>query len=329
MKPFQYFRPANLKEAISSVASNADARFIAGGTNLVDLMKRGVTSPGKLVDINHLPFKKIERKNGKLHIGALALNSDVARHPIVTSRFPVLAQALLAGASGQLRNMATVGGNMLQQTRCPYYYDLAFPCNRRSPGTGCAALGGINRMHAIFGTNNNRSCIAVHPGDMGVALSVLGADLLLTGPEGERRVAFTDLYRAPGDRPDLNTTLERSELITALEIPETSFFTHNHYLKIRDRASYAFAMVSVAAVLEIENNHIKAARLSLGGVAYKPWRLFDVEKQLTGQPVSESVFEGAAELAIKGAQAFEHNAYKLKLTANAIIQALKNAADIP
>ncbi|RRB06730.1 FAD binding domain-containing protein [Larkinella rosea] len=329
MKPFQYIRPTRLKDAIEAVASNPNARYIAGGTNLIDLMKRGIVSPEKLVDINGLPLKKIEKKTGFLRIGALALNSEVAQHRLVLENHPLLAQALNAGASGQLRNMATVGGNILQRTRCPYFYDPVFPCNKRKPGTGCGALEGINRTHAIFGLSENdpaQSCIAVHPSDFCVALSALDATVLVVGTKGERRIAFGDFHRLPGNSPDLDANLEKDELILAVEIPDAVFTKHVHYLKIRDRASYAFALVSVAAALDLENNRIKAARLALGGVAHKPWRLFEAEKALVGQPVSETTFQKAAELAMPSAKAFAHNAYKLKLVPNAIVQALKSAA---
>jgi xanthine dehydrogenase YagS FAD-binding subunit len=331
MKPFQYVRPSTVTEAINLVCSDPRARFIAGGTNLVDLMKRGIEAPEKLVDINHLPLRKIEQKAGVLRIGALALNSDVARHKLVLEKHPLLAQALNAGASGQLRNMATVGGNILQRTRCTYFYDTALPCNKRTSGSGCAALGGINRMHAIFGAHempDNRSCIAVHPSDMSVALAALDAMVHIMGQRGERRVRFTNFHRLPGDTPNKETNLENGELIVAVEIPDFYFSDNVHYLKIRDRASYAFALISVAAALEIDQNRIKAARLAMGGVAHKPWRLLEVEKLLVGQEVSEGTFRKASEMAMEGARAFEHNAFKLKLAPNAIVQALKNAARI-
>ncbi|WAC14628.1 FAD binding domain-containing protein [Dyadobacter pollutisoli] len=331
MKPFQYLRPTKLNEAIDAVASDPNARFIAGGTNLVDLMKRGIVAPEKLVDINHLPLKKIEQKDGMLRIGALTLNSDVAQHKLVIAKHPLLAQALNAGASGQLRNMATVGGNILQQTRCTYFYDTALPCNKRKPETGCSALEGINRNHAIFGIGekaDQKSCIAVHPSDMCVALLALDATVLVMGPGGERRIKFADFHRLPGDRPDLNTNLEKDELIVAVEIPDAPFTKHIHYLKVRDRASYAFALVSVAAALEIDQNRIKNVRLTMGGVAHKPWRMYEAEKILAGQTLSETVFRQAAEVAMAGAISNEHNAYKLKLAPNAMVEALKIAAQI-
>jgi xanthine dehydrogenase YagS FAD-binding subunit len=331
MKPFEYVRPSTLQEAIDLVTNNPKAQFIAGGTNLIDLMKHNLAAPEKLVDINHLPLKKIERQNGFLRIGALALNSEVASHKRVLDKHPLLAQALNAGASGQLRNMATVGGNLLQRTRCPYFYVRAFPCNKRMPGSGCGALGGINRMHAIFGVPEKpdpKSCIAVHPSDLSVALSALEATVLVQGPHGERRIPMADFHRLPGNHPEQDTTLANGELITAVDIPDAVFPKHVHYLKVRDRASYAFALISVAVALDIDQNRIKTARLAMGGVAHKPWRLFEAEKMLMGQAVSETIFRQAAEVAMQGARSFEHNAYKLRVAPNAIVQALKLAAGI-
>jgi xanthine dehydrogenase YagS FAD-binding subunit len=331
MKPFQYYRPRTVKEAIDAVASDTDAQFIAGGTNLIDLMKRGIVSPGKVVDINHLPLRKIERRLGLTRIGALALNSEVAANKLIRQNHPLLVQALNAGASGQLRNMATIGGNLLQKTRCTYFYDTAFPCNKRQTGSGCGAVGGINKMHAIFGVDeklSQNSCIAVNPSDMNVALMAMDATVLVSGPKGERRIAFADFHRLPGERPGAESTLDRNELIIAVEIPDSVFTQHKHYLKVRDRASYAFALVSVAAALHIDQGMVKAVRLVMGGVAHKPWRLFEAEKSLVGHAPSETIFIQAAEIAMHGAIAFEHNAYKLKLAPNAIIQALKIAAGL-
>ena len=326
MNQFQYMLPSKQNAAIEALAKDPNAVFIAGGTNLIDLMKRGIVAPEKLVDINKLPLKKIYHQNGVLRIGALALNSEVALDKLVREKQPLLAQALQAGASGQLRNMATLGGNMLQRTRCPYFYDTALPCNKREPGSGCGALEGFNRMHAIFGFSDK--CIAVHPSDMSVALATLDATVLVAGPKGERRLLFTDLHRLPGDQPEKDTTLERGELILGIDIPDSPFARQVHYLKVRDRASYAFALVSVAVALAIENNTITNARLALGGVAHKPWRLFEAEKSLVGKPVSESTFRGVAEVAMRDAKAFAHNAYKLKLAPDILVAALKSAAGI-
>ncbi|MDB5234186.1 MAG: xanthine dehydrogenase family protein subunit [Hymenobacter sp.] len=324
MNPFQYVRPSKQQAAIDAVAKDPNATFIAGGTNLVDLMKRGVMTPQKLVDINRLPLARIDPDPGRLRIGALALNGAVAENKDVLARQPLLALALNAGASAQLRNMATVGGNILQRTRCPYFYDTALPCNKREPGTGCGALEGFNRMHAIFGFSDK--CIAVHPSDMSVALVALDATVQVSGPKGNRSIPFADFHRLPGDTPEKDTNLERGELITAVDIPDGPFTKHVHYQKVRERASYAFALLSVAAALDIENNTIKAARLAMGGVAHKPWRLTAAEQVLVGKPATEETFRQAAAVAMQGARAFKHNAYKLKLGPNAIIQALKTAA---
>ncbi|GAB3286871.1 FAD binding domain-containing protein [Hymenobacter tenuis] len=326
MNQFQYVRPSKQQAAIEALARTPNAQFIAGGTNLLDLMKRGVMEPPKLIDINRLPLTKIERDNGRLHIGALALNGAVAEDKLVLERQPLLAQALNAGASAQLRNMATVGGNMLQRTRCHYFYDTALPCNKREPGSGCGALEGINRMHAIFGFSDK--CIAVHPSDMSVALVALDATVLVSGPKGDRRIPFLEFHRLPGDTPQKDTNLEPGELITAVEIPDGPFTKNVHYLKVRERASYAFALVSVAAALSLDGNTIKDARLAMGGVAHKPWRFQEAEKSLIGKPATEASFRQAAEIAMQGAKAFKHNAYKLKMAPNAIIQALKNATSV-
>jgi xanthine dehydrogenase YagS FAD-binding subunit len=324
MNQFQYVRATKQQGAIDAVAKDANAKFIAGGTNLVDLMKRGIMTPQKLVDINRLPLSKIDHQANGLHIGALALNSSVADDKQVRERQPLLAQALNAGASAQLRNMATVGGNMLQRTRCPYFYDITMPCNKREPGTGCGALEGINRMHAIFGFSDK--CIAVHPSDMSVAMVALDATVLTSGPKGNRRIAFADLHRLPGDTPEKDTNLEAGELITGVEIPDGPFTKHVSYYKVRERASYAFALVSAAAALDLDGNTIKAARLAMGGVAHKPWRMTAAEQALVGKPATEETFRQAAAVAMQGAKAFKYNEYKLKLAPNTIVQALKNAA---
>ncbi|RSK29493.1 FAD binding domain-containing protein [Hymenobacter metallilatus] len=324
MNQFQYVRATKPQAAIEAVAKDPNARFIAGGTNLVDLMKRGVMTPQKLVDINRLDLRKIERQNNALRIGALALNSTVADDRQVRERHPLLALALNAGASPQLRNMATVGGNMLQRTRCPYFYDTALPCNKRQPGSGCGALEGINRMHAIFGFSDK--CIAVHPSDMSVALVALDATVQVSGPKGNRSIPFADFHRLPGDTPEKDTNLEPGELITAVDIPDGPFTKHVHYQKVRERASYAFALLSVAAALDIDNGTIKAARLAMGGVAHKPWRLTAAEQALIGKPATEAIFRQAATVAMQGAKAFKHNEYKLRLGPNIIVQALKTAA---
>ncbi|MDB5231586.1 MAG: xanthine dehydrogenase family protein subunit [Chitinophagaceae bacterium] len=324
MITFDYIKPSANKAAIDAIMKNQNAMFIAGGTNLVDLMKRGITTPEKLVDINNLPLKGVNKSNNILSIGALTLNSEVAEHETVVKQFPLLSMALKAGASPQIRNMATVGGNMMQRTRCPYFYDTSMPCNKRAPGTGCGALHGYNRMHAIFGMSEQ--CIAVHPSDMCVALVALDAVVTVSGPKGERKIPFASFHRLPGDHPEKDNTLEKGELITSVEIKENNFSKHAYYLKVRDRASYAFALVSVAAALDIQNNIIHDARLAMGGVAHKPWRLKAAENILKGKPATEASFRLAAQMAMQGAKAFEYNAFKLKLAPNSIIEALTLAS---
>jgi xanthine dehydrogenase YagS FAD-binding subunit len=334
MKPFQYLRPKTVQEAISMAVDDPEARYIAGGTNLIELMKRGIASPTKLIDINHLPLKKIEHRYDRLRIGALVLNSDLARHKGVITRQPLLAQALLAGASGQLRNMATVGGNLLQRTRCSYFYDLALPCNKRKPGSGCGAEKGINRTHAIFfagngfGGNEISSCIAVHPSDMCVALTAVDTIIVVNGPGGERRVPMRDFHRLSTQQPELDTNLGPGELVTGIEVLDNAFAKHSHYLKVRDRASYAFALVSVAAALQMDGGRIWDARMALGGVAHKPWRYWAIDLMLRGQAPSEKLFREVAEHEMQSAKATGQNAFKIKLMSNAIVAALKAATGI-
>lgn len=328
MKQFQYVRPTSQKAVIDAI-NKPGTKILAGGSNLVDLMKRGVMSPDKLVDIQKLPLRGIHKSLGNVStvsIGALELNSAVAEHPMIKESFPLLSMALNAGASAQLRNMATVGGNMMQRTRCTYFYDVTMPCNKREPGSGCGAIGGINRMHAIFGASDK--CIAVHPSDMCVALAALDATVVVTGPKGERRIHFTDFHRLPGQTPQFDNNLGHDELITEVIIPTNNFAKNSYYLKVRDRASYAFALVSVATALDIENGTIREARLAMGGVAHKPWRLGEAEKALAGKPATEASFQHAAQIAMHGAKAYEYNAFKLKMAPNTIIEALKHAAGI-
>ena len=324
---FDYIRPTTQKAAIDALNKDAASQFIAGGTNLVDLMKRGVTAPQKLIDITNLPLKNIEEQKGIIRIGALALNSDVAEHELIRGKLPLLAQALKAGASPQLRNMATVGGNMMQRTRCTYFYDTTMPCNKRNAGSGCGAVQGYNRMHAILGASD--ACIAVHPSDMCVALTALDATVLITGSKGERRIPFADFHRLPGNMPQKDNTLQRGEMITALEIPDHQDFADKSlYVKIRDRSSYAFALVSVASALEIDGNTIKNARLAMGGVAHKPWRLTSAENFLKGKTANMSNFQQAASLAMKDAKGYGHNNFKLKLAPNTIVHTLKTVSGI-
>lgn len=321
---FDYIRVSTPKAAVDAIAKDKSAEWIAGGTNLIDLMKKGVMSPGKLIDITRLDLTEIKKENGKLHIGAMALNSDVSENELVQNEQPLLAQALKAGASQQIRNMATVGGNMLQRTRCPYFYNTDMPCNKRAPGTGCGALEGFNRMHAIFGASDQ--CIAVHPSDMCIALIALDAEVVVTGVKGDRRIPFRDFHRLPGDMPQKDNNLERGDLIVAVEIPENAFKKTAHYLKIRDRSSYAFALISVAAALDMQGDRINNVALAMGGVAHKPWRLTEAEAFLKGKTASESVFREASAIAMKGAKAYGNNNFKLKLAPNTIVEALKTAA---
>lgn len=320
---FSYTRVTTPKAAITAVNGDVQAQWIAGGTNLVDLMKKGIASPEKLIDINNLPLKAIGREGNGIRIGALALNSEVSENELVLKSQPLLSMALNAGASQQIRNMATVGGNMMQRTRCPYFYNTDMPCNKRAPGTGCGALKGYNRMHAIFGASEQ--CIAVHPSDMCVALAALDATVTLTGPKGERRIAFTDFHRLPGDHPEKDNVLERGELITAIDIPDNKFADHVHYLKVRDRSSYAFALVSVAAAVELDGDTIRDLRLAMGGVAHKPWRLKEAEQFLKGKSATEKNFQEAAALAMKSAKGHGQNNFKLKLAPNTLVEALRQA----
>ncbi|TDO99170.1 FAD binding domain-containing protein [Flavobacterium sp. 245] len=324
MKNFQIIKALSPSSAVTSVSKEPSAKFIAGGTNLVDLMKKNVVAPDKLVDINGLDFKKIEFLKGKVSIGALAKNSQVAEDPSIKEKHPLLALALAAGASQQIRHMATVGGNMLQKTRCSYFYNTDMPCNKRVPKSGCGAIGGSNRMHAIFGASE--SCIAVHPSDMCVALTALDATVLVEGPKGKRQIKFIDFHRLPGNTPEKDNTLLDKELITSVEIPDNNFTKNVHYLKVRDRSSYAFALVSVAVALDIQNNTIVSARLAMGGVAHKPWRLTESEEFLKGKIISETIFKQAADLAMKGAKSYGDNDFKLTLGPNAIVEALTIAS---
>ena len=323
MTPFSYARPERIEEALA--LAGPGSRYIAGGTNLLDLMKENVLQPRQLIDINRLPLRAIEETpEGGLMIGALVSNADLAWNRQIEQRYPLLAQAILAGASPQLRNMASTGGNLLQRTRCQYFYDTGTPCNKREPGSGCPARSGLNRNHAILGASEH--CVAVHPSDLCVALAALEAQVHVQGPHGKRRIAMADFHRLPGERPEVDNNLGEGELITAVELPPTGFAPHCAYLKLRDRASYAFALVSVAAALELDGTTIKAARLALGGVAHKPWRVESAEQALCGKPAEEASFAIAADLLLDGAQPLQHNAFKPELARRAIIRALGEAA---
>jgi xanthine dehydrogenase YagS FAD-binding subunit len=310
---------------VRQVVADPAAKFIAGGTNLIDLMKEDIERPTRLIDISRLPLTKVEEAaDGGLCIGALVPNSDLAYHPLIRQRYPVLASAILAGASAQLRNMASTGGNLLQRTRCYYFYDSAMPCNKRHPGSGCSAIEGINRMHAILGTSE--ACIATHPSDMCVALAALEARIRVTGLSGERVIPFMHFHRLPGDTPQRDTNLRPNEIITAIELPAQGFAANYTYLKIRDRLSYAFALVSVAAGLVLEGETIKEARLALGGVAHKPWRDTTVEAALRGRAANQATFKDAADFLLRDAKGFQHNAFKIDLARRAIARALTQAA---
>jgi xanthine dehydrogenase YagS FAD-binding subunit len=323
---FEYARATDVADAVRQVAADPAAKFIAGGTNLVDLIKYDVERPARLIDITRLPLRTIEETpRGGLRIGALVPNSDLAYHPLIETRYPLLSSAILAGASGQLRNMASTGGNLLQRTRCFYFYDTATPCNKREPGSGCSAINGVNRINAILGTSE--ACIATHPSDMCVALAALEATVHAAGPAGERTIAFADFHRLPGDTPHIDTNLKPTEIITAIELPPRGFATNYSYLKIRDRLSYAFALVSVAAAMEIKGGRIKDARVALGGVAHKPWRRPEAEAALRGETAGRTAFAKAADILLHDAKGFAHNAFKIGLARRAIERTLTQAAN--
>lgn len=325
MNNFDYARVSNVADAVRMVAADPGAKFIAGGTNLIDLMKEDVERPTRLIDITRLPLKSVEETSGGgVRIGALVPNSDLAYHPLVAQRYPLLASAILAGASQQLRNMASTGGNLLQRTRCHYFYDTAAPCNKREPDSGCSAINGHNRMHAILGASD--ACIATHPSDMCVALAMLEARVHVTGASVERMIALADFHRLPGNTPQRDTNLDAGEIITAVELPPQGFAANYSYLKIRDRLSYAFALVSVAAGLELDGETIKEGRFALGGVAHKPWRDPQAEAALSGRPANATTFARAADLLLQDARGYAHNTFKIELARRCIVRALTQAA---
>jgi xanthine dehydrogenase YagS FAD-binding subunit len=326
MNNFEFSRATDIADAVRQIAADPDAKFIAGGTNLIDLMKYDVVRPTRLIDITRLPLDKVEETaTGGVRIGALVPNTDLAYHPLIESRYPLVSHAILAGASQQLRNMASSGGNLVQRTRCFYFYDVVTPCNKREPGSGCSAIDGINRINAILGTSS--SCIATHPSDLCVALAALEATVHVAGPAGGRTIAFADFHRLPGDTPHLDTNLQPDEIITAIELPPKGFAANHSYLKIRDRLSYAFALVSVAAALELDGGRIVEARLALGGVAHKPWRNTDAEAALRGQAPDATSFAKAADVVLSGAKGFAHNAFKIDLARRAVVRTLTQAAN--
>ncbi|NHZ42561.1 FAD binding domain-containing protein [Massilia aquatica] len=326
MNPITFHAPQAPAEALRQIGG-ANAAFIAGGTNLVDLMKEGVVRPATLVDINSLPLGAIEATaQGGLLLGATARNADTAYHRLVRTRYPLLSAAILAGASPQIRNMATDGGNLLQRTRCHYFYDTAVACNKRAPGSGCSAIGGLTRQHAILGASEH--CIATHPSDMCVALAALDAVVHVRSEQGERKIDFADFHRLPGENPERDNTLQPGELITAIELPPgAQYAAHSAYLKFRDRASYAFALVSVAAALDIgPDGVVRAARVALGSVAHKPWRVPEAEVLLVGKRPDGAMFEACADLLLAGARSQGQNDFKIPMARRAVVRALEQAA---
>ena len=327
MRPFKYTEVSDAAAATRTLAANTDAKFLAGGTNLVDLMREYISRPSELIDIKPLGMSQIQKTASGISLGALARNTDTANHPIVRKEFPLLTMAILAGASPQIRNMATNGGNLMQRTRCQYFYDLTMPCNKREKGSGCGAIDGLNRMHAIFG--HSQDCVATYPGDMANALYALDAVIKVRGVDGKERViAAKDFHRLPGNTPEKDNELIHGELITSIEIPSNKFAEHSYYLKVRDRASYAFALIAVAAALEIEGGKIKQARVVLGGVAHKPWRSAEAEKSLAGKKPDRTSFEAAAAAALAGAKPLSHNGYKVELAKRSIVVALERAMGV-
>ena len=328
MRPFKYTKAGDQRTATGIVYANPGARFLAGGTNLLDLMKEDVMHPLELVDITRLKYADIKKAaGGGVLIGATATNTFTANNETIRKNYPLLSMAILAGASAQIRNMATNGGNLLQRTRCTYFYDVSMPCNKREPGSGCGALKGVNRNHAIFGWSEK--CVAVYPSDMSVALAALDAIVHVEGNNNTKRtIVFTDFHRLPGDHPEKDNTLKQGEFITSIELPENDFAERSYYLKIRERSSYAFALISVAAALTVDNsNHIKQVRIAMGGVAHKPWRASVAEKFLVGKEASEANFKAAAEAELKNAKPLEHNKYKVPMARNAIVRALQGAME--
>lgn len=324
MRPFKYTKVTEPNSAVKAVSAIPTAKFLAGGTNLLDLMKEDVERPTELVDVAKLSLTLIKSSGSGISIGALAKNTDTANHPLIRQNYPLLTQAILAGASGQIRNMATNGGNLMQRTRCPYFYDTAMPCNKREANSGCGAKEGLNRMHAIFGWSEK--CVAVYPSDMSVALAALDATVKVQGTDGKTRtINFADFHRLPENNPEKDNNLNHGDLITSIEIPKNNFANKSYYLKVRDRASYAFALVSVAVGLETKGNVIGNVRIAMGGVAHKPWRALEAEKFLKGKVANEENFKLAAEAEMKNAKPLEHNEFKVELGKRAIVRALTMA----
>jgi xanthine dehydrogenase YagS FAD-binding subunit len=321
MNPFRYERASDASTAIAMLAQVPTGTFLGGGTNLVDLMKLGVAQPDLLVDVAHLPYNRIELlPDGGVRIGAAVRNSDLAADRTIRTHYPMLTQALLAGASGQLRNLATTGGNLLQRTRCVYFQDISKPCNKRMPGSGCPAREGYHRNLAILGASE--ACVATHPSDMAVAMAALDAVVRVLGPDGERTIPLSDFHRLPGDEPQRDTVLEHGELITAVDLPRLPFATRSHYRKVRDRASYAFALVSVAVALDVVDGIVRDARIAFGGVAHVPWRAMKAEAALRGAPATEETFRQAADAELASARPLRDNAFKVPLARNILVRTL-------
>jgi xanthine dehydrogenase YagS FAD-binding subunit len=326
MKPFRYERATDTAGAVATLVAEPGGAFLAGGTNLVDLMKVGVAEPDVLVDVRELTADTVEElADGGLRIGAAVTNSDLAADQRVRSRYPVLSEALLSGASGQLRNAATVGGNLLQRTRCVYFYDTTTPCNKRRPDAGCSAIGGYTRYHAVLGASE--SCVATHPSDMAVALAALDATVLVLGPDGERSIPLVELHRLPGDEPQRDTVLAHGELITAVDLPPLAFARRSRYYKVRDRASYAFALVSVAAAVDVADGIVRNTRIALGGVAHKPWRATRAEASLQGAPATEEAFLAAADAELAAAKPLDGNQFKVPLLRKTLTLLLRELAE--
>lgn len=325
MRPFSYSQPSNVSQALAAGNGKPAAKYLGGGTNLIDLMKMGIESPSELIDVTRLPLAQIEEHSGGIRIGACARNSETAAHPLILRGYPLLSHAILSGASAQIRNMATIGGNLLQRTRCYYFYDPTYTqCNKRTPGSGCAAMEGYNRIHAIVGVSDR--CIAAYPGDMAVALAALDAQIVLHDAAAERTVPIDQFYRLPGETPHIETGLMPGELIVAVELPAETAGWRSYYVKVRDRNSYAFALVSVAAALDVgADGRIRDVRVALGGVAPTPWRAHETENMLRNQAPSEESFRKASAVAVRDVKTRRHNAFKVELAQRAVARALAMA----
>ena len=328
MREFAYERATDARQAVAAVLAEPDAVFLGAGTNLVDHLKLGIIAPGKLVDVSRLPFDQVtELPDGGMRIGAAVRNADLAAHPVIRARYPMLSAALVAGASAQLRNLATTGGNLLQRTRCPYFQDATVPCNKREPGSGCSAIGGFDRDQAILGASSR--CIATHPSDMAVAMVGLGAIVRVLGAHGEREIPLVDLYRLPGDEPERDTVLEHGDLITAVDLPALEWATTSTYRKVRDRASFAFALVSVAAAVDIADGVVRDVRIAFGGVAAKPWRAHTAEAELRGRAATEESFAVAADAELADARPQRQNGFKIALARNVLVATLRELSEAP